>query len=30
MKVGDAVGWFITDDGDIVIRKVKRGGKRLK
>jgi bifunctional DNA-binding transcriptional regulator/antitoxin component of YhaV-PrlF toxin-antitoxin module len=30
LKVGDTVGWFITDEGDIVVRKVKRGGKRLK
>jgi len=30
LKVGDAVGWFITDEGDIVVRKVERGGKRLK
>jgi len=30
LQVGDAVGWFITDKGDIVVRKVNRGGKRLK
>lgn len=30
LQVGDAVGWFITDKGDIVVRKVKKGGKRLK
>ena len=30
LQVGDAVGWFITDEGDIVVRKVKKGGKRLK
>ena len=30
LQVGDAVGWFITDEGEIVVRKVKRIGKRLK
>jgi bifunctional DNA-binding transcriptional regulator/antitoxin component of YhaV-PrlF toxin-antitoxin module len=30
LQVGDAVGWFITDEGEIVVRKVKRVGRRLK